>query len=316
MLTMPRPLCFIVGLSSGRKGCDEKMRILITGANGFIGRSIIEELGREHEIFALGLDQAFKGNTNHIKDYFPRNITQPFTLDLQVDTIIHLAALNQTNINSDLPYDKFKEINGVGTKNVAKGLRFNRFIFFSTANLYAKEGRPITEASPLAPGSYYEQSKYEAELICQREVEEEKLVILRPVNIAGIKQENKAIVPYFFSRAIKGESIEVFVPKNRRIQLLSVKDLIRALEGLLLGNRMVKGILNLSSHDSMEVKQVAEKIISLCGSSSVLSCSNPQEEAFSEVRSDRVRELLGWKAQDSIDKIIMDYGKAFLRTHS
>ncbi|GAB6087335.1 NAD-dependent epimerase/dehydratase family protein [Alkaliphilus crotonatoxidans] len=289
-----------------------KKRILITGANGFIGQSLIEELNpAEYEIYALGLGQEYQGSLSKIKEYYAQDITIPFQLSLKVDAIIHLAALNQTNINSDFAYEAFKSINVEGTENVINSCYFERFILFSTANLYERQGGYITEASPLAPKSFYERSKKEAEELCQMKIAREKLLILRPVNITGVKQENKAIIPYFFSRAVKGEPIEVFVPQNRRIQLLSIKDLSRVLKVILKGP-LVSGVLNLANDDSMEIRTVAKNIIDLCSSPSNLICSNLHEEVFSEIRSDQAKELLGWEAKDTIEKIIMDYAKHIL----
>ena len=290
-----------------------KKRMLLTGSNGFIGRSLIEGIDKNlYDIFALDIQNDLSGDIYGIKEYFSIDISKPFHINAYFDVVIHLAALNRTNIDSNFAYEQFEAANVNGTKNVASSCYFNKFIFFSTANIYEKAASQIDENGSLKPHSFYERSKYEAELVCREYIEDEKLVILRPINITGIKQENKAIVPYFFSRAASNEPIEVFVPQNRKIQLLSVKDLLKAIEAVI-SCANINGIFNLSNKDSIEVRTLAQKIVTLCNSDSHILCINSEQENYCEVSSDKARRLLNWQAMDSIDTIINDYGQYFIR---
>jgi len=290
-----------------------KKRILITGSNGFLGRSFIDDMDKNsYDIFALSSKDEFNEKISKIEEYFSVDISKPFDLQKDFDVVIHLAALNQTNINSDFAYEKFKYINVNGTKNVINCCTFKKFIFFSTANIYDKKTNKVDESSALDPISFYEQSKYEAELVCEKYISKEKLVIVRPVNITGIKQENKAIVPFFFSRAVKDESINIFVPKNKRIQLMSVSDLLKAMESIIC-NDNISGIFNLSNKESIEVRELAKKIVELCNSNSDVICTNDNVEKYVEINSDKAKKILKWQAENSIDKIINDYGNFLLK---
>lgn len=287
-----------------------KKNILITGSNGFIGKSICEGIDKNiYDVYALGFEEGCS-DIDGVKEYITKDIRKPFQLDYHFDAIVHLAALNRTNINNEYTYEQFKEVNVIGTKNVAKSCSYEKFILFSSANIYKKEGKKIDENSPVETGSYYEQTKYEAELICQELIESEKLVIVRPVNISGIHQSNKAMIPHFFNKAIKNQPIEVFVPQNRRIQLLSIRDLISAIAKII--QKDVHGILNLSSSDCMEVRVVAKKIINLCHAQSTLNCTNGAMEDFSEVVSTKAKDLLGWDPEYLIDEIINEYANHIL----
>lgn len=292
-----------------------KKKILITGSEGFIGQSLIEGLDKNlYEIYALDFQKEQSLNIKGIKDYFSIDISKPFVLNQDFDVVIHLAALNQTNINSDFPYKQFKDVNVEGTKHVAKSCFFKKFVLFSTANIYEKAGMQIDEKSSLKPLSFYERSKYEAELISKDNIPKEKLVIFRPVNIAGTKQKNKAIVPFFFHKASRNEAIEVFVPRNRRVQFLSTRDLLSAIETVI-GNQDIFGVFNLSNKDSIEVKILAEKIVTVCNSRSTVLCTNDSLEDYSEINSDKANEIFNWVANDSIDTIISDYAEFFDRAN-
>ena len=289
-----------------------KKTILITGSNGFVGQKLIESLNKDvYEIYTLDNKDSFGEKVYHIKDKFIVDITEPFKLDLEFDIIVHLAALNQTNINSNYAYDKFKEVNVTGTENLIKSCSFKKFIYLSTANLYERKACPIYEDSPLKPQSFYEKSKYEGELVCKELIDDKKLIIFRSVNIVGINQENKAIIPFFFSRAIKNEPIEIFVPKNRKLQLLSVNDAIKA---ILLGisTISISGIFNLSNKDSIEIETLAQRITTLCHSKTNINCTNNDLEEYSPVMSEKAEKLLRWEVADSIDNIINDYAHIFI----
>lgn len=289
-----------------------KKTILITGSNGFIGRSLIEALNKNvYEIFTLDNKCCSEEEASKIKDFFAVDITKPFKLDVEFDAIVHLAALNQTNINSNHTYDKYRDVNVTGTLNLINSCRFKKFIYFSTANLYEKNIRLINEDSPLKPVSFYEQSKYEAELILKEFIEDEKLIVFRPVNIVGINQENKAIIPFFFSKAIRNEPIEIFVPRNRKLQLLSVKDVLRAIE-LGINTSGVAGTFNLSNKDSIEIEKLAQRIIALCNSNSNITCTCNDFEEYSQIISEKAERLMKWEAVDSIDTILNDYARIYI----
>jgi len=288
-----------------------KKRILVTGANGFIGQNFIKRFGhKSYEISALDYQPELVVDSSKVNEYFSINIRKPFQLDSNFDVVIHLAALNRTHNVGNLTYDQFKAVNVTGTENVANSCNFKKFIFFSTAKLYQTTSRQIKEDSPVEPTSFYQRSKYEAELACKEEIENKKLIILRPTNITGINQKSKSIVPVFFSQALNNKPIEIFVPKNKKIQLLSVNDVLRALK-IIISNDHIHGIFNLSNEDKIEIKKLAEKIIKLCDSNSVIKCTSNNLEEYSEISCTKVKQLLNWQPQETIDQIISSYAQLF-----
>ncbi|MCR6544178.1 NAD-dependent epimerase/dehydratase family protein [Dehalobacterium formicoaceticum] len=284
-----------------------KKTILITGARGFLGRSLIEGMDKtRYEIYALDFFPEEDEDSSHIADYFSRDICRSFQLPRDFDAVIHLAAFNRTNIDSDYDYEQFHRVNVAGTENVVQSCNFRQFIFFSSANIYDKRGLPIDEHSPIKPHSFYERSKYEGEMVCQELIPPEKLVILRPVNITGIKQSMNAIVPFFFRQGMAQQTLEVFVPQNRRIQLLSAHDLVRALD-MILSQSGLAGIFNLAGSDNISVKELGEKVVALCRSQSKVICTNSDMEDFSPITADKAKKYFLWQAEDNISAILEDY---------
>lgn len=151
------------------------MRIAVTGANGFVGRSIIQAIrNRGHNSIALlrennnnghylSADEIeIIGDVGHRKDIFIRS---------RFDALIHLAALTHMNKNQKKDEDiLFKNVNVIGTERIikaAKSAGARRVVFMSTIKVNGESsvpGKPLTSNDPAAPEDLYARSKLEAEL--------------------------------------------------------------------------------------------------------------------------------------------------------
>ena len=105
------------------------MNILVTGANGFIGRRLSSRLiSHGHHVFGLSLTSpsdpslAFKG-------YYQQDISKPFSLNGHFDFVIHLAAYNITNVGAK-DTDLYTAINVEGTKNLLKAVHAKKIYLF------------------------------------------------------------------------------------------------------------------------------------------------------------------------------------------
>lgn len=160
------------------------MKILFTGANGFLGKNLISDLNKNHTVFTLGLnDSDFQCD---ISKEIP-NLDQ-----LNIDVVFH-AAGKAHSIPKNLDEEKqFFDINENGTKNLCLALEKNKlpdtFIFISTVAVYGLEVREnIDENYPLNGKTPYAKSKINAELYLKEWCEKNKvkLIILRPSLISG-----------------------------------------------------------------------------------------------------------------------------------
>lgn len=173
------------------------MKVLITGASGFLGESVVGEFGgEEFEVFTTSRRQI----TNAVsKRHFQIDIGDAASVGQfgrlpEIDVVVHAAGLAHRFDKPDR--EMFRRVNVGGTRRVAEAavkLKAAHFVFISTAAVYGgseKRGRalqPVNESAVCSPAGDYAESKYEAEKeareICGKNGM--RLTILRPVTIVG-----------------------------------------------------------------------------------------------------------------------------------
>ncbi|WP_394522578.1 NAD-dependent epimerase/dehydratase family protein [Lacrimispora sp. JR3] len=279
------------------------MNVLVTGVNGFAGGYLFSRLkSYGHKVYGLGRQPS---SAHPLDGYYPVDITKRFQLDREFDAVIHLAALNRTTVGADIDSRIFHRVNVEGTENLIHACGYSKFIYISTAAVYAREQEIITEESPIAPVGNYAKTKYEAELLCESLLPQNKLVVLRPVNITGAGQKNLAAVPLFFERARNHEPLELFVSPKKIIQLLDVTDFTQAISQCLcfLGG----GVFNLAPEDSMSMLQLVNIILKRCDSKSSLIIREEKETLPSVICAEKARQKLSFQASKTMNDILEDY---------
>ncbi|GAB0157488.1 NAD-dependent epimerase/dehydratase family protein [Chryseobacterium sp. Alg-005] len=158
------------------------MKVLFTGANGFLGRNVIPLLQKNFEVKTLGTH-----NTDYAND-----ITEKIPLFTEkFDIVFHAAGKAHSVPGNKAEGEKFYKVNFNGTVNLCNALEENLpdiFIFISTVAVYGKDfGENINEDSPLQGSTPYAKSKIMAEefLLNWCEKHHVKLFIIRPSLIAG-----------------------------------------------------------------------------------------------------------------------------------
>lgn len=166
------------------------MKVLITGANGFVGREIVAELSANCEIIKLA------GKSNKSDDYLNIDITNKTEVDSlanleNVDALIHTAGL--AHQFGETTQEDFFKVNVVGTENIcnlAVKLNVKHFILISSVSVYGKSknsSQEVDEEVECQPEGFYAESKLESEKVARRVCEDNKiaLTILRPATVIG-----------------------------------------------------------------------------------------------------------------------------------
>lgn len=201
------------------------MRILITGATGFIGRHLVARLVASHAVYALvrRLPAAPIANVH----YLCQDLAQPLDrqqLPQQLDAIIHQATVIDTDAVDDAtPF----LVNVVGTWRLlayAAETGVRTFVHASTGGIYGCSPQPLGENDPPHPLDLYSLTKAQAELAVQAAAGDFHKVVLRYFFPYGIGTPNP--IPSYVQRAVQGEPITILAGGGPWFNPLHITDAV------------------------------------------------------------------------------------------
>lgn len=170
--------------------------ILVTGAKGFTGQYVVNELKNKGYKVSLLVRNAL--NTNEYScDITDFEQVSCLLVHLQPDRIIHLAAISFVGHSDE---KLFYDVNLFGTQNLLKAAKklsgLKKIVVASSANIYGEQGLdPITEKAIPDPKNHYAISKLSMEYICRINYKDLPLVITRPFNYIGYGQDECFLIP-------------------------------------------------------------------------------------------------------------------------
>ena len=304
----------------------ENKRVLVTGAAGFIGSHLVEELvKRQCEVTAFvhynsfnrwGWIDALPLETKRQLNVLSGDITDAYGVKQALkgaEVVFHLAALIGIPYSYRSP-EAYVDTNVKGTLNVlqaARELNTQRVVHTSTSEVYGTaQFVPITEGHPVNPQSPYAATKAGADFLALTFFRsfETPVVVVRPFNTYGPRQSARAIVPTIVSQILSG---------SRRIMLGSVlptrdlnyvKDTALAFVKAAESEKAVGEVINIGSDSEISVGDLAAKIAGIIGTTVEIG----QEEqrlrpAKSEVErlwaaNKKAADIIGWKPAWTLDK--------------
>lgn len=228
------------------------MRLLFTGASGFLGKTILPVLSQQFQVSSIGLTQD--------EDYQVDLCATVPDLSENFDFILHAAGKAHSIPKTEREKQVFYNVNYQGTVNLCRGLEKNKlpraFIFISTVAVYGCEtGDNIDESHPLNGNTPYALSKKQAEEFLQEWCDKHGITlgILRPCLLAGPNP------PGNLGAMIKGiESGKYLSIGGGKAQksILMAEDIARLIP--LVGEK--GGIYNVCDNDHPSFRQLEETI--------------------------------------------------------
>lgn len=300
-------------------------KVLVTGAGGFIGSHLIEQLVAEGADVRAFVRYNSRGDIGLLR-LLPAEIRSRLVVisgslaDAEavreavrdMDTIFHLAALIAIPYSYLHPREVI-ETNVMGTLNVLSAAReygVRRVVHTSTSEVYGSaQYVPIDEAHPLQGQSPYSASKIAADKVaesfwCSYDL---PVATLRPFNTYGPRQSARAIIPTIITQVLAGDKIRLGALEPVR-DFTFVKDTIKA---FLLGGELDAAIgqqINVGTGLCISIGDLARQIMRLLGRELPIV---PDEERLRPPRSevsrllanrDRAQKLLGWEPLVSLDE--------------
>jgi len=296
------------------------MKILVTGADGFIGSHVVETLVKiGHEVRAFVLYNSFNSwgwlddsdkSVRESIDVFAGDIRDPHGVDNAVsgqEVILNLAALIAIPYSYHSP-DTYIDTNIKGTLNILQAARrheVSRVIQTSTSEVYGTaQYIPIDEKHPLHPQSPYAASKVGADQLALSFHASFKtpVGVLRPFNTYGPRQSARAVIPTIISQLATGREVKLGSLSPTR-DFSFVQDTANGFLAAAMSDAIVGQTVNLGSGFEISIQETAETIAKLMNVE--LKLANDEQRVrpeSSEVERlhasiQKAKEVLGWQPQ-------------------
>lgn len=296
-------------------------RILITGADGFIGSHLTEELvriGCKVRAFVMynsfnswgWLDTLPPATLNKI-EIFPGDIRDPHGVEQAMQDcqiVMHLAALVAIPYSYHSP-DTYVDTNIKGTLNIlqaARRLGVSKVVHTSTSEVYGTARFvPISENHPLQPQSPYSASKIGADQMALAFKHSFNLpvVVIRPFNTYGPRQSARAVIPTIITQIASGQRIIRLGAIQPTRDFNYIWDTVQGFIAVAASDSAVGEVINIGSNHEISIGDLALTIANLMEVPiEIQSEAERLRPAGSEVerlRADNTRawQLLGWKPQ-------------------
>lgn len=296
------------------------MRIVVSGAAGFIGSHLCDRLLADgHTIVAL--DNFLTGsprNLAHLQreprlTFLEQDVTRPFHIEGPVDAVAHLASPASPKDYLEHPIETLA-VGSTGTRTMLElaVAKQARFLLTSTSECYGDPlVHPQTETywgnvNPVGPRSCYDESKRFAEAITMAFHRKYgvRSNIARIFNTYGprMKLDDGRVVPAFLDQALRGQPITVFGTGSQTRSFCYVSDLVDGLCRLMLSDERYP--VNLGNPREMTILEFARHITKLTDSRSEIVFRPLPEDDPQQRQPDisKAKRVLGWEPVVPLDE--------------
>lgn len=295
------------------------MRILITGAAGFVGSHLSDRfLAEGHEV--IGMDNLITGSMNNIAHLFghkrfsfvKHNVYHYIYVDGPLDAVLHFASPASPNDYLEHPIPTLK-VGSIGTMNTlglakAKGARY---LLASTSEVYGDpqiNPQPETywgHVNPIGPRGVYDEAKRfaEAMTLAYHRYHGVDTRIVRIFNTYGprMRLHDGRVVPNFIYQALTGQPLTVYMDGKQTRSFQYVSDLVEGIQRLLHSDEVLP--VNIGNPAEMTILEFAEAVVELTNSQSEIVFVQPDDERITDdpkVRQpdiSKARQILAWEPQ-------------------
>ena len=302
------------------------MRILLTGAAGFLGSHLCDRLLAEgHEV--IGMDNFVTGRrenlTQLIQDkhfsFIRHDVTEPIHVDGKLDAVLHFASPASPNPKSpfgypNLPVETLK-VGSIGTFNSLDLARQNnaRYLFASTSEIYGDPlEHPQSEkywghVDSIGLRSMYDEAKRfsEAAIMAYFRSKSTDTRIVRIFNTYGprMRLDDGRVVPNLIQQAIRLEPLSIYGDGLQTRSFCFVDDLVEGIYRLLLSDEHLP--VNIGNPTETTILDFARTINCLTGNKSGLEyqpenrLGNDPQRRCPDIT--RARSLLGWEPKVNLE---------------
>ncbi len=301
-------------------------KVLVTGADGFIGSHLTEELVKKgYRVKAFVLYNSF--NTWGWLDTLPKEIKEKIEIfqgDVRdpngvrkavedVDAIFHLAALIAIPYSYHSP-DTYVDTNIKGTLNVlqaARDAKIERVLVTSTSEVYGTaQYVPIDEKHPFQGQSPYSATKIGADRLAESFYRSFELpvTIVRPFNTYGPRQSARAVIPTIAMQLLAGKEEIKLGSLSPTRDFNYVKDTVNGFIKIYESSKTIGEEINIATQQEISIGALAEELIRQINPNAQIVCD---EQRLRPVKSEvnrllgsnqKIKELTDWKPEYSFEQ--------------
>lgn len=302
------------------------MKVLVTGAGGFIGSHLTEELvKRGYDVKAFisynsfnswgWLDTLPKEIIRNV-DIFQGDIRDPNGVNEAakgVNSIFHLAALIGIPFSYHLP-DTYVDTNIKGTLNVLQAARkheIERVLVTSTSEVYGTaQYIPIDEKHPLQGQSPYSATKIGADKLAESFYRSFQLpvTIVRPFNTYGPGQSARAVIPTIIIQLLSGKSEIKLGSLTPTRDFNYVKDTVSGFVSIYESCKTIGEEINIATQAEISIGQLAQELVRQINPQAKIICDTerlrPEKSEVNRLLgcNDKILRLTGWKPRYTLEK--------------
>ncbi len=296
------------------------MRLLLSGAAGFLGSNLAEKLVTDGHV-VIGIDDLSTGRLENLKnlsyeknfDFFNHDIREPF--DIEVDAILNFACPASPKHYQSNPV-KTIETNFLGTVNMLKLAKKYRAVLIqaSTSEVYGDPTiNPQIEeywgnVNPIGIRACYDEGKRAAETLCFdyfREFDVDSRV-LRIFNTYGPRMAvgDGRVVSNFIVQALQNQDITIYGDGSQTRSFCYVDDLILAISKMLELSKNPLFPINIGNSDELTMIELANNIISATNSDSKIVFESLPSDDPKQRKPDitKARNVLNWSPKINLDE--------------
>ena len=294
---------------------------LVTGADGFIGSHLVENLVAEgYKVRAFAYYNSF--NSWGWLDTLPREIIKEievFTGDIRdpngvrtamqnIDEVFHLAALIAIPFSYHSP-DSYVDTNIKGTLNVlqaARDLATKRVLITSTSEVYGTaQYVPIDEQHPFQGQSPYSATKIGADRLAESFYRSfaMPITIVRPFNTYGPRQSARAVIPTIITQLLAGKQEIQLGALTPTRDFNFVKDTARGFIEIAKSERTIGEEINIATQEEISIGQLANEIVQQLNPQAKIICEQerlrPEKSEVNRLLGSnaKIKQLTNWEQQ-------------------
>jgi NAD dependent epimerase/dehydratase len=301
-------------------------KVLVTGADGFIGSHLVEQLVHEGaKVKAFVFYNSF--NSYGWLDTLPKSLLKTieiFSGDIRdpngvrtamrnCEVVFHLAALIAIPYSYHSP-DSYIDTNIKGTLNIlqaAKDLNIQKILVTSTSEVYGTaKFVPITEEHPKQPQSPYSASKIGADSLADSFYRSFNLpvTIVRPFNTFGPRQSARAVIPTIITQLLDGMTEIKLGDISPTRDLLYVKDTVKGFIEIANCDQLIGHEINIATCSEISVGKLAQSLISQINPEAKIITDEdrlrPEKSEVFRLYGDnkKLKEYTSWKQEYTLEQ--------------